>query len=65
MASRLYRSIRQLYLALEAALLRLQLNTLGTRILAALLVLAVTGLILLDARPRVILYANHISWIGF
>jgi hypothetical protein len=51
MASRLYRTTRQLYLAVEAALLRLHLNTLGTPTLAALLALAVTGLILLDARP--------------
>jgi hypothetical protein len=39
-----------LYLAVEAALLRLHLNTLGTPTLAALIALAVTGLILLDAR---------------
>jgi hypothetical protein len=51
MASRLYRSTRQLFLAVEAALRRLQLHTLGTPTLAALIALAVTGLILLDARP--------------
>lgn len=51
MASRLYRTTRQLYLAVEAALLRLHLNTLGTPSLAALIALAVTGLILLEARP--------------
>jgi DDE superfamily endonuclease len=51
MASRLYRTTRQLYLAVEAALLRLHLNRLGTPTLAALIALAVTGLILLDARP--------------
>lgn len=51
MASRLYRTTRQLFLAVEAALLRLHLNTLGTPTLAALVALAVTGLILLDARP--------------
>lgn len=51
MASRLYPTTRQLYLAVEAALCRLQLLTLGTPTLAALLALAVTGLILLDARP--------------
>jgi hypothetical protein len=33
------------------ALARLQLATLGTPTLAALIALAVTGLILLDARP--------------
>jgi hypothetical protein len=52
MASRLYRTTRQLYLAVEAALRRLHLDTLGTPTLAALIALAVTGLILLDARPR-------------
>jgi hypothetical protein len=52
MASRLYRTIRQLFLALERALLRLQLSSLGTPTLAALITLVVTGLILLDARPR-------------
>src|SRR5262245_60358684 len=51
MASRLYRTTRQLYLAVEAALCRLQVLTFGTPTLAALLALAVTGLILLDARP--------------
>ena len=51
MASRLYRTTRQLFLAVEAALVRLHLNTLGTPTLAALIALAVTGLILLDARP--------------
>jgi hypothetical protein len=51
MASRLYRTTRQLYLAVWHALARLQLTTLGTPTLAALIALAVTGLILLDARP--------------
>jgi DDE superfamily endonuclease len=51
MASRLYRTTRQLYLAVQAALLRLHLNSLGTPTLAALIALAVTGLILLEARP--------------
>lgn len=51
MASRLYRSTRQLYLAVEGALVRLHLNTLGTPTLAALIALAVTGLIVLEARP--------------
>ena len=51
MASRLYRTTRQLFLAVERALLRLQLSSLGTPTLAALITLVVTGLILLDARP--------------
>ncbi len=51
MASRLYRTTRQLYLAVEVALCRLHIQTLGTPTLAALIALAVTGLILLDARP--------------
>jgi hypothetical protein len=51
MASRLYRTTRQLYLAVVQALTRLQLASLGTPTLAALIALAVTGLILLDARP--------------
>jgi hypothetical protein len=51
MASRLYRITRQLFLAVEQAALRLQLTSLGSPTLAALLTLAVTGLILLDARP--------------
>ena len=51
MASRLYRSTRQLFLAVERALLRLQLSSLGTPTLFALITLVVTGLILLDARP--------------
>lgn len=51
MASRLYRTTRPLFLAVQAALLRLQLRSLGTPTLAALIALALTGLILLDARP--------------
>jgi hypothetical protein len=51
MASRLYRTTRQLFLAVQATLVRLQLHSLGTPTLAALIALAVTGLILLDARP--------------
>jgi Transposase DDE domain len=50
MASRLYRTTRQLYLAVERALLRLQLSSLGTPTLVALITLSLTGLILLDAR---------------
>ncbi|MDW8326738.1 MAG: hypothetical protein RMK99_09240 [Anaerolineales bacterium] len=51
MASRLDRTTRQLYLATAAALTRLRITTLGTPTLAALLTLAMTGLIRLDARP--------------
>jgi hypothetical protein len=51
MASRLYRTTRQLFLAVQAALVRLHLNTLGSPTLTALIALAVTGLILLEARP--------------
>ena len=51
MASRLSRTTRQLFLAVERARLRLQLSSLGTPPLAALISLVVTGLILLDARP--------------
>jgi DDE superfamily endonuclease len=51
MASRLYRTTRQLFLAVEAALHCLHLQTLGTPTLAALISLVVTGLILLEARP--------------
>lgn len=49
MVSRLYRTMCQLFLA--AVLVRLHLTTLGTPTLAALIVLVVTGLILLEARP--------------
>lgn len=58
MASRLYRTTRQLYLAVWHALARLQLTTVGTPTLAALLALSVTGLILLDARPTQIRVAR-------
>lgn len=50
MASRLYRTTRQLFLVVEAALVRLRLSTLGTPTLFALIALALTGLILLDVR---------------
>src|SRR5215207_731067 len=60
MASRLYRTTRQLYLAVEAALMRLHLNTLGSPTLAALIALAVTGLILLEARPTQTRVARHL-----
>jgi hypothetical protein len=62
MASRLYRTTRQLFLAVERALLRLQLSSLGTPTLAALITLVVTGLILLDAAdahtPRALLASS-------
>ena len=51
MASRLYRTTLPLYCAVEAALRRLGLPALGTPTWAALVALAVTGLLLLDARP--------------
>src|SRR5262245_20282460 len=60
MASRLYRTTRQLFVAVEAALLRLHLNTLGTPTLAALIALAVTGLIVLEARPTQTRVARHL-----
>lgn len=60
MASRLYRTTRQLFLAVEAALLRLHVDTLGTPTLAALIGLAVTGLILLEARPTQTRVARHL-----
>ncbi len=50
MASRLYRTTRPLYLAVEYVLVRLRLHELGSPTLLALITLAVTGLILLDAR---------------
>jgi SRSO17 transposase len=51
MASRLYRTTRPLYLAVEQALWQLQVPLLGSPTLAALIALSVTGLILLSARP--------------
>ncbi|MDW8326744.1 MAG: hypothetical protein RMK99_09270 [Anaerolineales bacterium] len=51
MASRLDRTTRQLYLAVERALLRVQMSRLSAPTLAALITLVVTGLIVLDARP--------------
>lgn len=51
MASRLYRTTRQLFLSVEHALRRLQVGAPGTLTLTVLMVWAVTGLILLDARP--------------
>jgi hypothetical protein len=51
MASRLYRTTRLLYLTVEQVLRRLHMPSMGTPTLAALLALAVTGLIVLDARP--------------
>ncbi len=51
MASRLYRTTRQLFLSVEHALRRLRVSDLGTPTLAVLMAWAATGLILLDARP--------------
>ena len=51
MASRLYRTTRQLYLAVCLALERVGVWTLGSPTLAVLIAWTVTGLILLDARP--------------
>jgi len=51
MASRLYRTTRLLFRSVEHALRRLRVNDLGTPTLAVLIAWAVTGLILLDARP--------------
>lgn len=51
MASRLYRTTRLLYLHVWQALVRLNLESLGTPTLAVLMAWVVTGLILLDARP--------------
>ena len=51
MASRLYRSTRQLYRAVCHTLERMGVWTLGTPTLAVLIAWSVTGLILLSARP--------------
>jgi len=51
MASRLYRTTRQLYLHVERCVQHLDLLALGTPTLGGLLALYVTGLLLLDARP--------------
>jgi len=51
MASRLYRTTRPLYLAVEQVLWQLQLPLLGSPTLLVLITLSVTGLILLTARP--------------
>lgn len=51
MTSRLYHSTRRLYWHVSQALTRLGLASLGTPTLAVLITWAVTGLILLDARP--------------
>jgi hypothetical protein len=50
MASRLYGTTRGLYRAIDSALARVQINTLGSPTLRALIVLYVTGLVLLDVR---------------
>ncbi|MDP9314297.1 MAG: transposase [Chloroflexota bacterium] len=51
MASRLYRTTRQLYLTIEHCLRRLRLHKLGSPTLLTLMAWTVTGLLLLDARP--------------
>ncbi len=51
MASRLYRTTRQLYLAIEHCLRRLRVYELGSPTLLVLMTWTVTGLLLLDARP--------------
>ncbi len=51
MASRLYRTTRLLYLTVEQALRRLHVDGVSTPTVAVLIAWAVTGLILLDARP--------------
>src|SRR5438552_15859501 len=51
MASRLYRTTRPLYLAVEQVLWQLHLPLLGSPTLFVLIALSVTGLILLTARP--------------
>lgn len=51
MASRLYRTTRPLYLAVEQVVWQLQVPILGSPTLAALIALSVSGLILLSARP--------------
>jgi hypothetical protein len=51
MASRLYRTTRPLYVAVEQALWHLQVPILGSPTLCVLIALIVTGLILLSARP--------------
>src|SRR5919108_4619228 len=51
MTSRLYHSTRWLYWHVSQAVTRLGVASLGTPTLAVLMTWAVTGLILLDARP--------------
>jgi SRSO17 transposase len=51
MASRLYRTTRPLYLAVEQVVWQLHLPILGSPTLLVLIALSVTGLILLTARP--------------
>jgi DDE superfamily endonuclease len=51
MASRLYRTTRQLYLHVEGCVQHLGLLALGSPTLGGLLALYVTGVLLLDARP--------------
>jgi SRSO17 transposase len=51
MASRLYRTTRPLYLAVEQVLWQMQMPLLGSPTLLVLIAVSVTGLILLSARP--------------
>jgi hypothetical protein len=51
MASRLYRTTRQLYIHIERSLQQLGMLSLGSPTMAVLIALYVTGLVLLDARP--------------
>src|SRR5215212_725182 len=60
MASRLYRTTRPLYLAVEQVLWQLQVPLVGSPTLAALIALSVTGLILLSARPTQTRVARHL-----
>jgi SRSO17 transposase len=60
MASRLYRTTRPLYLAVEQVLWQLQVPLVGSPTLAALIALSVTGLILLAARPTQTRVARHL-----
>src|SRR5215217_7516904 len=60
MASRLYRTTRPLYLAVEQVLWLLQVPLVGSPTLAALIALSVTGLILLSARPTQTRVARHL-----
>lgn len=60
MASRLYRTTRGLFAAVELTLVRLGLPTLGTPTWCALVALAVTGLVLLDERQTQTRVTRHL-----